>query len=49
MDCLVHRLLGSLLQDIAKQIGIIDEDKYAQGKAIVIKGESSVAAGLLEW
>ncbi len=27
------------LQAIAKQIGIIDEDKYAQGKAIVVKGE----------
>jgi hypothetical protein len=27
-----------VLQAIAKQIGIIDEDKYASGKAIVIKG-----------
>ena len=26
-------------QAIAKQIGIIDEDKYASGKAIVVKGE----------
>ncbi|KAL4422112.1 hypothetical protein ABPG77_003397 [Micractinium sp. CCAP 211/92] len=26
-------------QAIAKQIGIIDEDKYAQGKAIVVKGD----------
>lgn len=34
-----------MVQAIAKQIGIIDEDMYAAGRAIVVKGASCAGAG----
>lgn len=39
VDCQLLALLPPCVQAIAKQIGIIDEEKYAQGRAIVVKGE----------
>lgn len=41
--CAFNQFVPIALQAIARQVGIIDQDKWDKGRAIVVKGTCSLA------